>query len=140
MGGLGQNRPVTVRRPRAASLVLCAVLALPPLLGLAAHELAHHRHGGEAAPGGAARSGLAGVLVHGHGHAPEVPDHDHRLQPAPPLRPLAPPDLLAPVPAVRAPERGPALPPSDGRPWAWGRLEPSGSSPPRLHLLCALLI
>jgi hypothetical protein len=131
---------VTVRRPRAASFVLLAVLALPPLLGLAAHELAHHRQGHEAEAGGAAWSGLARLLVHGHGHAQEVPDHDHHLLPSPPLRPLAPPDLQAPVPAFRAaPERDP-LPSSDGRPWAWGRPEPSGSSPPRLHLLCALLI
>ncbi|HYH45217.1 MAG TPA: hypothetical protein VEG34_05980 [Thermoanaerobaculia bacterium] len=129
-----------VRRPLAASLVLLAALALPPLLGLAAHELAHHGHGEETGADGADGSGLGRMLVHGHGHAAEVPDHDHHLLPAPPLRPLAPPDLLAPVPALRAAPGAGRLPMPDARPWAWSRPEPSGSGPPRLQLLCALLI
>lgn len=105
---------------------------MPHLLWLGAHALEHHEHGDEEWPE------HARVLVHGHEHPEGVPDHEHDLVPSPPLRQDPPRELQAPdVASLEAP--APArLQLAGDRPWR--RVGLSGSSPPRLHLLCTLLI
>lgn len=110
--------------------------ALPAALGVGAHVFEHHGHGRQPEDW----AGLAEVLVHGHDHEEGVPPHEHHVVPLPPVRPDAPPDLQVPAFAAleAAPEPAPVLV-SDAPPWHQGR-RLSGPSPPRLHLLCALLI
>ena len=84
-------------------------------------------------------SGSAMALVHGHEHGEGVPDHEHHLLPSPPFRPDPPRDLQAPaIASLATPEAGHLRSPAPGL-WR-DRTGLSGSSPPRLHLLCTLLI
>lgn len=127
------NRCVLPRRHLLAALLLIAAAVFPQWLCLGAHVLRHHEHGEDHG------ADLAQALVHGHSHEEGVPDHEHRLLAAPSLRPDPQQELQAPAiasleaPAVELlalsdPQRGSAATGS------------SGSSPPRLHLLCTLLI
>jgi hypothetical protein len=130
-----RNNPrVPLRRPLAAALLLIAAAAMPLGLWVGAHVLEHHEHAGEHA------AGLAIALVHGHEHEDGIPDHEHRLLSAPPLRPEPPRELQIPAAASLA-----AAPDLEALALSGPQLESrrtalSGSSPPRLHLLCTLLI
>jgi hypothetical protein len=135
---MGHNPRVPFRKPLAAALLLLAVAAMPLWLWLGAHAL-EHGHAETAAGHGTEWAGLAKALVHGHHHPEESPDHEHHLLPSPPLRPDPPQDLQAPSMAFQpAPDPGHVLL-SSANPWR-GEIRLSGSSPPRLHLLCVLLI
>ena len=125
-----------LRKPLAALLLLAAA-ALPQWLWMGAHALEHQSHTAhsEHRPW----ADLAQTLLHGHHHEDGVPDHQHLLQLHVPLRPDAPRDLQAP--AASSPdlvETGPLLP-TAASPWR-ERVRIAGDSPPRLHLLCTLLI
>lgn len=127
-GHLDNNPRVPVRRRLAAALLLLTVAALPGLW-LGAQALGHG-HAEDAAE----------ALVHGHEHADGTPEHDHPCLPSLSLRPEPPPpDLQAPaLAALQAPVPD-GFPLSGARRWRdW--LQPPSSSPPRLHLLCTLLI
>lgn len=127
------NPGVPGRNRLAAALLLLATAAMPHLLWLGTHALEHHEHAGEE------WSEHAQALVHGHEHPEGVPDHEHDLLPSPPLRPDPPRDLPAPgIASLEAPDTVHVQLASD-HPWR-GRIGHSGSSPPRLHLLCILLI
>ncbi|HYO11923.1 MAG TPA: hypothetical protein VE685_01865 [Thermoanaerobaculia bacterium] len=134
------NPRVPFRKPLAAALLLLAVAAMPQWLWLGAHALGDHGHAGDAAGHGTEWSGLAKALVHGHQHSEGVPDHEHHLLPSPPLRQDPPRDLQAPggMAFLEAPDTGHLLL-SAAHPLG-ERTTHSGSSPPRLHLLCVLLI
>lgn len=123
----------------AAALLFLTLAAVPPVLGLGAHVLAHHEHG-DAHGHGPELSGLAASLVHGHQHAEGFPEHEHRLLLSPAFRPDPPRDLIAPVAVLPASPDAGVLPSFAGATaWQPGiRLFDPG--PPRLHLLCALLI
>lgn len=112
---------------------------MPQLLGLGAHAFGHHGHTEGTDGHGVEWSGLAKALVHGHGHEEGVPDHEHHLRPAPPLKTEAPRGLQAPaIATLQATEAG-HLTPASAQP-RWERTRLSGSSPPRFHFLCTLLI
>jgi hypothetical protein len=130
---------VVLRKRLAAVLVLLTLAAMPQWLGLGAHALAHHEHDGEAAGHGPEWSGLAESLVHGHQHAEGVPEHEHRLLPSPTFRPDPPQDPDTPVLASLEPAAADPLPPAGSASEPPGACL-SGSGPPRLHLLCTLLI
>jgi hypothetical protein len=126
------NRAVPRRRRLATALLLLAAAAMPQLLWLGAHALGHHEHGEETAS-------HAMALAHGHEHGEGVPDHEHYLRTSSPLRPDVQPDLQAPVVvslAALEPEHAPL---SNAGFWR-GETRLAGASPPRLHLLCTLLI
>lgn len=112
---------------------------MPQWLSLGAHALEDHGHAHEAAGHGAEWSGLAKALVHGHHHPEEVPGHEHHLLPSTPLRPDPPRDLQAPAIASRPAQDPERVLLSSASQWR-GETRLSGSSPPRLHLLCTLLI
>ncbi|HYN20561.1 MAG TPA: hypothetical protein VE078_06350 [Thermoanaerobaculia bacterium] len=125
----------------AIAVVLLAVMTVPAaiwagvqLLPQHVHELeaghAHHDHG---------LSDLAEILVHGHEHREGVPDHQHNFLPSPPVRPVLPLDLQTPgIASLQTLDTATVLLPGVQ---AWsGEIGLSGSSPPRLHLLCTLLI
>ncbi|HKI04927.1 MAG TPA: hypothetical protein VKK31_23310 [Thermoanaerobaculia bacterium] len=139
---MGHNPAVPLRKPLAAALLLLAAAVMPQLLWLGSHALLHHEHASDAAghrAHDAKRSELAQVLTHGHGHSEQVPEHEHHVRPSPPLRADAPREIQAPgVASLEAPNSGYLLP-SSTRPWQ-GETRLSGSSPPRLQLLCTLLI
>ena len=136
---MDDNPGVVPRRRLAAALLFLALAAMPRLLWLGAHALEHHEHAGEAHGHGAEWTGLAEALVHGHEHEEGVPDHEHRLLPSPTLRPDPPQDLDAPATAFLESTDAGRLARSGEAPWQPDtRL--SGSGPPRLHLLCTLLI
>jgi hypothetical protein len=127
-------------RPLAALLLLLATAAVPQLLELGAHLLAHHDHPSAEPPTATERSNLAQALVHGHRHGAGIPEHDHQLLPAPPSRleaSQALPALHPPAALAAAEPWHPLLPASRPRLCPLGL---SGSGPPRLHLLGALLI
>ena len=125
-----KNPRVLLRRPLAAVVLLIAI-AMPLWLG--AHVLAHREHVGEPT------AGLAKALVHGHEHEKGVPDHEHRLLPAPSLRPDPPRELQAPaIASLEAPGLEPLS--FSGPQSGSGRTGLSGPSPPILHLHCTLLI
>lgn len=127
-----QNPSVPGRRTLTAAFLLLTALSVPALAWVGAHLLQHHEHHDETAE-------LAEILVHGHRHQDGVPDHEHELVPAAPVRPEAPRDLQAPAAAaLETPENG-SLPLAGARPWR-GRIRPPGSGPPLLQLLCVLLI
>ncbi|MFP5286186.1 MAG: hypothetical protein ACLGI9_10655 [Thermoanaerobaculia bacterium] len=129
-----RNNPrVLLRRPLAAALLLATVAAMPLWLWLGAHALEHHGHAGEHA------AGLAMALVHGHEHEDGVPDHEHRLLPAPSLRPDPPRELQTAALASLEMPGAERLTLSGLLPGS-SRTALSGPSPPRLHLLCTLLI
>lgn len=131
--GCGTIPGVPGRRRLSAALLLLAAAALPHLLWLAPHVLEPHEHAREE------WTGHSQVLAHGHEHPEGVPDHEHNLVPSPPLRPEPPRDLPAPgIASLESPGEGLLLL-SKARPWP-GRIGLSGSGPPRLHLLCTLLI
>lgn len=132
------NPPVQVRRSLAAALLLMTVAGMP-LFWLGAHVLEHHGHAEDRVASGAEWSEFAEILVHGHEHAEGVPDHEHDFLPSPTVRPDPPRDCQAPaVAALETPEPKHFLL-YRARPWP-GDIRPCGSSPPRLHLLCTLLI
>ena len=134
---MGNNPRVQLRRPFAALLLM--TVAGMPLFWLGAHALQHHEHAEDAAESGTEWSELAKILVHGHEHAEGVPDHEHDLLPSPTSRPDAPRDLPALDSAsLEAPDTV-DLQPAGTHP-ARERIGYPGSSPPRLHLLCTLLI
>ncbi len=136
---MGDNPRVVLRKRLVAALLLLALAAIPQLLGLGAHVFVHHEHAEEAAGHGSEWSGLAESLVHGHRHAEGVPDHEHRLLPSPAFRPDPSQDLDAPAAAsLESPAAGRL--PLAGTASGQSGARPSGSGPPRLHLLCALLI
>lgn len=136
------NRAVPHRKQIAVVLLLLAAAAIPQLLWLGAHASGHHEHDGpaeEAAGHDAEWAALAESLVHGHEHGEDVPDHEHHLVPSPVFRPDPPQDLQTPATAsLKAPEVE-DVPLASARLWR-DRTESSSSSPPRLHLLCTLLI
>ena len=108
---------------------------MPLWMWLGAQVLAHHDHHAEERA-----AGLGKALVHGHEHEDGVPDHEHRLLPAPPFRPDPPREIQVPAVASLA-----AVPDLEAFALSGPQPEPSrtafsGSSPPRLHLLCTLLI
>jgi len=125
------NPGVPLWKGLAASLFLLALAGIPQWLGLGAHASA----GGHSSEW----SALAESLVHGHEHGEDVPDHEHRLLPSPTFRPVPPRDLQAPAIAVLETPEAEGSPLSKARLWP-GRIGFSSSSPPRLHLLCSLLI
>lgn len=123
---------MSLRGRLTAVLLLVALAAAPQWLWLGAHVLEHHEHAAEHT------AGLAEALIHGHGHEEGVPDHAHRLVPSPTFRPDPPQDLVTATASLESPQAGqPAL--SGAASWQSGTCL-SGSSPPRLHLLCTLLI
>jgi len=127
-----------LRRSAAAALFLVALwaatTAMPLWLWVGAHVLEHHEHAEEHA------AGLAEALVHGHEHEDGVPDHEHRLLPSPSVRPDPPREVQVPaVVFLAAAPDAERLAPSSLRSGS-SRTELTGSSPPRLHLLCTLLI
>ncbi len=125
------NRAVPLRRPLATALLLLAVAAMPQLLAVGLHALEHHEHGEEAV-------NYAKAMVHGHEHGEETPDHEHYLRPSPPLRPDVQPVLQAPAAVISPMAPEPVLLPNSD---SWrGEARLAGASPPRLHLLCTLLI
>ena len=128
---LGHNAGVRVRKTLAAACLLLAAAMGPGLAWAGAHV---HHDGHEA---DSARE-LAEVLVHGHEHREGTPEHAHSLLPSPAIRQDAPGS--APVPGVvleaRTGEARSLSAPSPA--WQLPRLD--GPSPPRLHLLCTLLI
>jgi hypothetical protein len=127
-----------MRSPRLPilALVLLAAGLMPELLWLSAHAARHHDHDDR----GVSAAEAAQSLLHGHGHPEGEPEHEHDLLPSPPARPDP-----QPAPRVVGTQigRGEGL---HGSPLAvhfQGRrpAEPPGSSPPpRLQLLCTLLI
>lgn len=124
----------------AAALLFLTLAAMPPVLGLGAHVVAHHEHDGDADGHGPELSGLAASLVHGHQHAEGFPEHEHRLLLSPTFRPDPPRDLAAPVAVLPASPDAGVLPAFAGAlPWQSG-VQLYGPGPPRLHLLCTLLI
>jgi hypothetical protein len=137
------NQTVPLRKQIAVALLLLAGAAIPQMLWLGAHASEHHEHDGHAEEAGhdAEWAELAKSLVHGHEHGEDVPDHEHHLLPSPVYRPDPPQDLQAPAPTIASLE-APAprhLLFSGVRRWQ-DRIELSSTSPPRLHLLCTLLI
>lgn len=141
-GPMRYNHAVPLRKQLAAALLLLAAAAIPQLLWLGARVLELHEAEGHAeAAGGhdAEWSALAESLVHGHEHGEDVPDHEHHLLPSPIFRPDPSQDLQAPaIASLKAPEVE-DVPLSSARLWR-DRTESASSSPPRLHLLCTLLI
>ena len=132
------NPSVPTRKRLAAALLLLAAAMMPQWLGLGAHALGHLEHADDAAGHHAEWSELAEALVHGHEHGEGVPDHEHHLLPSPTLRPDPPRDLQAPgIAALEAPKAGQLLP--SAHPWR-DEIRPPSASPPRLYLLCTLLI
>ncbi len=83
---------------------------------------------------------FAAALVHGHDHPEGTPPHTHDLTPAPSARQDPPRSVQSPAfsPLRLGPPAQLALAtaPLRGRPPAG----PSGCGPPRLALLCSLLI
>jgi hypothetical protein len=131
------NRSVQHRKQIAAALLFLAAAAIPQLFWLGAHVSEHFGH--DASGHFAEWSALAKSLVHGHQHGEDVPDHEHHLLPSPTFRPDPPQDLQAPAITsleIPAPEH---LLFSSAFRWQEG-IGLSSSSPPRLHLLCTLLI
>lgn len=130
---MGHNPAVPRRRQLLAFLLLVAVSSAPELLWLGAHALDGHGHPGEGA-------GLAEALVHGHDHPEGTPPHEHDLAPAPRLRQDPPRQLQsaasAPLTLDPATHRAAAAAALRG----YAALAPSGCGPPRLQLLCSLLI
>lgn len=135
---MGNTCRVPFRKGLAAALLLLAAAALPQLLWMGAHGLAHphHEHAEEAE-----HSALAKILVHGHEHEEGVPDHEHHLLTSPLLRLDTPQDLQAPdfatLAFLKAPEAEHLL--SSSPHPRWGPVRLSGSSPPP-DLLCILRI
>jgi hypothetical protein len=128
-----------LRQQIAAALLLLAAAAIPQLLWLGAHVAAHPAHAGHAGEHEAELSELAKSLVHGHEHDEDVPDHEHHLVPSAAFQPDSPHDLQVPaIASLATPEAG-SFPLSAGRRYQEGT-GLSSSSPPRLHLLCTLLI
>ena len=136
------NRAVPHRKQIAAALLLLAAAAIPQLLWMGAHAPGHHEHDGHAEDAGghdAEWAALAESLVHGHEHGEDVPDHEHHILPSPIFRPDPPQDLQAPaIASLEAPEAEHLL--LSSAHLRRDRIELSSSSPPRLHLLCTLLI
>lgn len=130
------NSRVPLRKRLAAVLLLLAAAALPQLLWMGAHVLAHHEHDEDAE-----QPALAKILVHGHEHEEGVPDHEHELLASPLLRLDTPQDLQAPAVAalafLKSSEAEQAL--SSSPHLRWGPIRLSGSSPP-LDPLCILRI
>ena len=122
---------VRVRKSLAAAFLLLASAMGPGLVWAGAHV---HHHGHEA---DSARD-LAEILVHGHEHQEGTPEHEHSLLPSPAIRQDAPGS--AQVSGVILETRtGETRSLSTASPaWQLPRLD--GPSPPRLHLLCTLLI
>jgi hypothetical protein len=134
------NPRVPFRKQLAAALLLLAVAAIPQLLWLGAHVSEHHEHSEDAAGHDAEWSALARSLVHGHEHAGDVPDHEHHVLPSPAFRLDPPQDLQAPaIASLATTPQAEHLPLSSARRWK-DRSGPSSPGPPRLHLLCTLLI
>lgn len=126
---------VRVRKTLAAALLLLASSMAPKVVWAGAHWLDHHGQGQDAD----SDRELAEVLVHGHEHADGVPDHEHRFLPSPTFRPDPPQDLDVPATAALESLEGGQLPFSGAPPWR-SATSLCGSGPPRLHLLCTLLI
>jgi hypothetical protein len=131
---VGHNPAVPGRRQLIAALLLVAVSSAPELLWLGAHALDGHGHPGEG-------TALAEALVHGHDHPEGTPPHEHDLAPAPRLRQDSPRQLQSAAsssPLVLPPAARVALSPAT----LGGRVPgaASGCGPPRLQLLCSLLI
>lgn len=111
---------------------------MPQLLWLGAHAFVQHGEAEEARHG-PEWSGLAAFLIHGHEHAGGVPDHEHHLLASPTFRPDPPQDFNAPAFAsLAAPDAGRLSLAGAASRQCGTRLD--GSVPPRLRLLCTLLI
>jgi hypothetical protein len=134
-------RAVRVRKTIAVTLLLLATAMVPGLVWAGEHWLHYSEHRPEA---GIARN-LAEVLVHGHEHSEGTPDHDHNRLPTlavrhdASLRHDASKSFQVSEAALpESPAVGPSSLPEISRTWQLPRLD--GPSPPRLHLLCTLLI
>jgi hypothetical protein len=103
----------------------------PGLVWAGAH-VHHHDHEADSA------REWAEVLVHGHEHQEGTPDHEHSLLPSPAIRQDAPTSAQVAgfILETRADET--RLLSAASPVWQPPRLD--GPSPPRLHLLCTLLI
>ncbi|MES1241229.1 MAG: hypothetical protein ABUT39_06375 [Acidobacteriota bacterium] len=121
-----------VRKTFAAALLLLATVMAPQVVWAGAHWLDHHEHGHE----GDSDRVLAEVLVHGHEHPEGTPEHEHSVVPSPSIRQDAPASAPASEAALL---ESPACEIS-GTPSGWQPPRLAGPSPPRLHLLCTLLI
>ena len=112
----------------AAALLLLATAMAPELVWAGAHALHHHDHEADGA--------LAEVLVHGHEHQEGTPDHEHSVLPSPAIRQ----DVPASVPESEAALLESPACEISGTASGWQPPRLAGPSPPRLHLLCTLLI
>ena len=118
------------------TLLVLAAWVAPGLPWLAAHAFFHHHH--TEAEHEAVEEAAVQALLHGHAHPQGVPRHDHELvrvdlarhDPAPEVQAAAPATLPDPLPAPRTAAAW----------WAHPSDPPGADPPPRLHLLCALLI
>ncbi len=131
-----KNTAVLFRRLLSVALLLVFSAAMPQWLGLGAHLLEHRD---ESAADHVA--GLAQALSHGHQHEEGVPGHDHRLVSAPSTQPEPPRAIhtslaLLVSPGLQGLEPSAPLLLREG--FDTG-VQP-GSGPPRLQLLCTLLI
>ncbi len=139
-GRVRNNPAVPLRRLLAAALLLVVTVvtaAMPQWLGLGAHVLEHSE---ESAADHVA--GLAQALIHGHEHGEGVPEHEHRLLSAPSMQSIPPRDLQALTAVFLASLSVESLVPPGLRP-SWQGADSTGfpgSGPPRLQLLCTLLI
>lgn len=123
--------PVRVRKILAAALLLLAA-AMGPGLAWAGAHVHHDDHEADSA------RDVAEVLVHGHEHQEETPDHEHRLLPSPAVRQDAPGSAQVSVFTLET-RTGETRSLSAVSP-AWQILRIDGPSPPILHLHCTLLI
>jgi hypothetical protein len=124
-------RAVRVRKTLAAACLLLAA-AMGPGLAWAGAHVHHDDHEADSA------RELAEVLVHGHEHQEGTPEHAHGLLPSPAIRQDAPGS--AQVPGILLETRtGETRSLSAASP-AWQLPRLHGPGPPRLRLLCALLI
>lgn len=130
-------RAVRVRKTLAAAFLLLAAAMGPGLVWVGAH-FQHHDHGHGHGHEADSAQGLAGVLVHGHEHQEGTPDHEHSLVPSPAIRQDAPGS--AQVPGVTLEARAGESRSLSTASQAWQLPRIDGPSPPRLHLLCTLLI
>lgn len=142
LGSPSQTADVAFRRQTAAGFVLFALTMAPELLWLAAHALEHHGHELEAGLAHREPAGLgelAEILVHGHHHPQDVPDHHHDSLVSSAARFEGPRSRVAVEVAWAEPAMG-SLPLRSRSSSVWLVPRLAAESPPRLQSLCTLLI
>ncbi|HKV06729.1 MAG TPA: hypothetical protein VJ725_01240 [Thermoanaerobaculia bacterium] len=118
------------------TLLVLAAWVAPGLPWLAAHAFLHHHH--TEAEHEAVEEAAVQALLHGHAHPQEVPHHDHELVKVDPARHDSTPELRAAAPATLS---DPLPAPRTASSWRSHPSDlPGADPPPRLHLLCVLLI